>query len=132
MFAPCLTRASDLLLTPPGASGRLLLQGTLPSATPERAGLTPWRGSEAGGAEGALLTLPPCIQEAEQTFLSELAALARVPPAESRPVSNKRGLSGKRGRGGLQRGLCRGLCLPVPWPRLTSRAALGFCVLVCS
>lgn len=35
------------------------------------------------------------VQEAEQTFLSELAALARVPTAESRPVSNKRGLSEK-------------------------------------
>lgn len=32
------------------------------------------------------------LQEAEQTFISELAALARVPLAESKPPSNKRGL----------------------------------------
>lgn len=97
---------------------------------PGMGGLVLWRGSEADGAEGAALTLPPCAQEAEQTFLSELAALARVPCAESRPVSNKRGLSGKRGGRGLQRGLCLGLCVLVPFPPLTSCAALAFCVLV--
>ncbi|XP_032961436.1 evC complex member EVC isoform X1 [Rhinolophus ferrumequinum] len=35
------------------------------------------------------------LQEAEQTFISELAALARVPLAESKPPSNKRGQSEK-------------------------------------
>ncbi|XP_057562214.1 evC complex member EVC isoform X2 [Hippopotamus amphibius kiboko] len=35
------------------------------------------------------------LQEAEQSFISELAALARVPLAESKPFSNKRGLSEK-------------------------------------
>ncbi|KAM5285875.1 evC complex member EVC isoform 2-T2 [Hipposideros larvatus] len=35
------------------------------------------------------------LQEAEQTFISELAALARVPLAESKPPSNKRGLPEK-------------------------------------
>ncbi|EPY77931.1 hypothetical protein CB1_001159016 [Camelus ferus] len=33
------------------------------------------------------------LQEAEQSFISELAALARVPLAESKPFANKRGLS---------------------------------------
>ena len=41
------------------------------------------------------MTLRHCIQEAEQSFVSELAALARVPLAESRPFSSKRGSSGK-------------------------------------
>ncbi|XP_032349725.1 ellis-van Creveld syndrome protein isoform X7 [Camelus ferus] len=36
------------------------------------------------------------LQEAEQSFISELAALARVPLAESKPFANKRGLSVKR------------------------------------
>ncbi|XP_073661136.1 evC complex member EVC isoform X4 [Tursiops truncatus] len=35
------------------------------------------------------------LQEAEQSFISELAALARVPLAESKPFSNKHGLSEK-------------------------------------
>ncbi|XP_070469385.1 evC complex member EVC isoform X1 [Equus przewalskii] len=35
------------------------------------------------------------LQEAEQSFISELAALARVPLAESRPFVNKRGLAEK-------------------------------------
>ncbi|XP_074206668.1 evC complex member EVC isoform X10 [Camelus bactrianus] len=35
------------------------------------------------------------LQEAEQSFISELAALARVPLAESKPFANKRGLSEK-------------------------------------
>ncbi|VFV27042.1 ellis-van creveld syndrome protein [Lynx pardinus] len=35
------------------------------------------------------------LQEAEQSFVSELAALARVPLAESRPFSSKRGSSEK-------------------------------------
>ncbi|XP_039087970.1 ellis-van Creveld syndrome protein isoform X2 [Hyaena hyaena] len=35
------------------------------------------------------------LQEAEQSFVSELAALARVPLAESRPFSSKRGASEK-------------------------------------
>lgn len=35
------------------------------------------------------------LQEAEQAFISELAALARVPLAESKPPSNKRGLPEK-------------------------------------
>ncbi|XP_037685308.1 ellis-van Creveld syndrome protein isoform X5 [Choloepus didactylus] len=35
------------------------------------------------------------LQDTEQSFISELAALARVPLAESKPSSNKRGLSEK-------------------------------------
>lgn len=35
------------------------------------------------------------LQEAEQTFISELATLARVPLTENKPFSNKRGLPEK-------------------------------------
>ncbi|XP_040602939.1 ellis-van Creveld syndrome protein isoform X3 [Mesocricetus auratus] len=37
------------------------------------------------------------LQEAEQTFISELAALARVPLTENKPFSNKRGLPAAEG-----------------------------------
>lgn len=38
--------------------------------------------------------LPFAYQEAEQTLISELSALARVPLPENKPFSNKRGLPG--------------------------------------
>lgn len=54
------------------------------------------RGFRGGARQReAPLTLSLRIQEAEQNFISELAALARVPLAESKPFSNKRGLSGE-------------------------------------
>ncbi|TKC46675.1 hypothetical protein EI555_012328, partial [Monodon monoceros] len=55
----------------------------------------PSRCRGGAGQRRAQLTLSLCIQEAEQSFISELAALARVPLAESKPFSNKHGLSEK-------------------------------------
>ncbi|XP_058157204.1 evC complex member EVC [Dasypus novemcinctus] len=49
----------------------------------------------AAGLDHLEARLEAQLQEAEQSFISELAALARVPLAESRPFSNKRGLSEK-------------------------------------
>ncbi|XP_036083379.1 ellis-van Creveld syndrome protein isoform X5 [Rousettus aegyptiacus] len=60
----------------------------------QRTRLDAWK-QKARAADHLEAQLEAQLQEAEQTFLSELAALARVPCAESRPVSNKRGLSEK-------------------------------------
>lgn len=47
------------------------------------------------GNWGATQRTPHCMQEAEQAFISELAALARVPLAENRVSPQKRGLPGQ-------------------------------------
>ena len=79
------------------------------------------------GWREAQLTLSLCVQDAEQSFLSELAALARVPLAESKPSSSKRGPSGTwwevGGHGGGLPGL--GMGAPVPCLPLASSVALG-------
>ncbi|XP_023375952.1 ellis-van Creveld syndrome protein, partial [Pteropus vampyrus] len=88
----------------------------------------------AGGAREApqaihrrwVYARPPASQEAEQTFLSELAALARVPTAESRPVSNKRGLSGKRGRRRAAVGPLSGVMRSSPVSASNQPCGLGF------
>lgn len=74
--------------------GELCASGvTVPSATLESVSLTAVE-RQAGQREPRV-TLRPRIQEAEQGFISELAALARVPLPQSRLLPSKRGLSGK-------------------------------------
>lgn len=84
MLAPSLTHASALPLLP---------RDTVPSASLES--VSPTALGRRDRAREPRLTLPPCIQEAEQSFISELAALARVPLPQSRLSPSKRGLSGK-------------------------------------
>nr|XP_019573571.1 PREDICTED: ellis-van Creveld syndrome protein isoform X1 [Rhinolophus sinicus]XP_019573574.1 PREDICTED: ellis-van Creveld syndrome protein isoform X4 [Rhinolophus sinicus] len=60
----------------------------------ERVRLDAWK-QKAGVMDQLEAQLETQLQEAEQTFISELAALARMPLAESKPPSNKRGLSEK-------------------------------------
>lgn len=74
--------------------GDLCVPGiTVPSITLESVSLT---GVERrDGQREPRVTLRPRIQEAEQGFISELAALARVPLPQSRLSPSKRGLSGK-------------------------------------
>lgn len=60
----------------------------------ERVRLDAWK-KKAGVMDQLEAQLEAQLQEAEQTFISELAALARMPLAESKPPSNKRGLSEK-------------------------------------
>ncbi|XP_037384996.1 evC complex member EVC isoform X2 [Talpa occidentalis] len=59
-----------------------------------RARLHAWK-QKARAAEQLEAQLETQLQEAEQTFISELAALARVPLAENKPLSSKRGPSEK-------------------------------------
>ncbi|XP_046948102.1 evC complex member EVC isoform X2 [Lynx rufus] len=63
----------------------------------QRIRLHAWK-QKAGAMDHLEAQLETQLQEAEQSFVSELAALARVPLAESRPFSSKRGSSEKRVR----------------------------------
>lgn len=87
------------------------------------------------GRREAQLTLSLCVQDAEQSFLSELAALARVPLAESKPSSSKRGPSGTwwevGGHGGGLPGLGMGAPVRVchwlaVWPWALCLPSRGF------
>ena len=87
-----------------------------------------WRGGT--GQRETLLTLPPCVQDAEQNFISELAALARVPLPQSRLSPSKRGLSGKSWKAVPQAGGSQGpgMGILVPCPPLTSAWLLCPCL----
>lgn len=63
----------------------------LAQLTAHRRARLPGARQKAGAAERLEAQLEAQLQDAEQTFLSELAALARVPLAESRPLPGKRG-----------------------------------------
>lgn len=95
--SPHITRASACswrFWMPLGESSSTWGRGPVPTLrAPPRADGRPCRGG--AGQRQAQLTPSLCIQEAEQSFISELAALARVPLAESKPFSNKHGLSGE-------------------------------------
>lgn len=68
--------------------------------SPRGEGFREVRKAEGGPAECSSLL---AFQEAEQNFISELAALARVPLAESRLFPAKRGLLGESQMLALQR-----------------------------
>lgn len=70
--------------------GRFLAQFT----AHQRIRLDTWQ-QRARGLDLLEAQLETQLQEAEQSFISELAALARVPLAESKPSSSKRGPSEK-------------------------------------
>lgn len=116
--------AGSCQLPPPGASALLLASPVLPGGlSSPRGRVSPsWRRAW----EEALLILSPCIQEAEQSFIAELAALARVPLAESKPSSSKRGLPGEEWAR-LGRGVQSHVSHTWPWePYVPS---LGLCVI---
>lgn len=60
-------------------------------SSPHRLGLCPALGACAGAAAAALFA----HQEAEQTLVTELAALARVPLGDHKPSSSKLGQPGE-------------------------------------
>lgn len=112
--------ASGLCGVLPGESSSVL--GTHPASPPEHQPRAGGGGlGEAAQGRGGQPTLSLCIQDAEQSFISELAALARVPIAESKLFSSKRGLSGKAGKVGRcsSRSL-GGTRVPIPCLPLTS------------
>uniref|UniRef100_A0A673SVS5 EvC ciliary complex subunit 1 n=1 Tax=Suricata suricatta TaxID=37032 RepID=A0A673SVS5_SURSU len=92
----------------------------------QQARLDAWK-QKVRAADHLEAQLETQLQEAEQSFVSELAALARVPLAESRPFSSKRGSSGESRRAAPSSGRllgAGGVCCSLTSP-LSLRVASG-------